>query len=81
MMLFLELIKDGLLLVIITNAADDTLVGAVSNSSLSNLFDGDYESTMSIPAGQYAIVNVNFSTESGGLYPGYPYGDFYLSSL
>ena len=61
------------------NAADDTLVGAVSNSSLSNLFDGDYESTMSIPAGQYAIVNVNFSTESGGLYPGYPYGDFYLS--
>ncbi len=61
------------------NASDDSLVGAISAASISYLFDGSYESFLVIPAGQYAIVNVNFSTESGGTYPGYPYGYFYLS--
>ena len=61
------------------NTSDDTLVGAISSGTLAGLFDGNYEGGMTIPSGQYAVVNVNFSTESGGNFPSYPYGNFYLS--
>jgi len=55
--------------------ADSSLVGAISQVSLAYLFDGSYESGVGIPAGQYAIININFN----GNYPGYPYGNLYLS--
>jgi hypothetical protein len=56
-----------------------SLYGSISASNLDNLFDGNYETSLIIPAGTYATVNINFSTESSGYYPGYPYGEYYLS--
>ena len=59
--------------------ANDVLVGAIASTNLDNLFDGNYESGLTIPADQYAKINIDFSTESGGLFPAFPYGSFYVS--
>jgi len=59
--------------------SDDSLVSTYAASVVGNLFDGNYESTLDIAAGNYAIVNINFSTETNGYYPQYPYGNFYVS--
>jgi hypothetical protein len=61
--------------------SDDSLLSAISQVELATLFDGNYEAVLNIPAGQYIIVNINFATElgSGGVYPGYPYGNFLVS--
>jgi hypothetical protein len=59
--------------------ANDTLNATLTQAQLATLFDGNYETSVNIPANTYLIVNVSFSTESGGLYPSYPYGNLYLS--
>jgi hypothetical protein len=59
--------------------ADDSLVGAISAASLATLFDGSYDTYLTVPVGNYAVINISFSTESGGNYPGYPYGYLYIS--
>jgi hypothetical protein len=60
--------------------ADNSLVGVIPAAGLANMFDGDYDSKFEIPAGQYAVITITFDTETGGVYPGYPYGYFYLSA-
>lgn len=48
--------------------------------SISNLFDGNYDSLITIPSGQYAIITIDFSsTSSGYMDAGYPYGDILIS--
>lgn len=46
-----------------------------------NLFDGNYETYMQIPAGKYAVITMDFSggKEGSGYFPGYPYGCMYMS--
>lgn len=56
--------------------ADGTVADTVSEGELYKLFDGNYESNIHIPAGMYIIIHVLFN---GGNFPGYPYGNFYLS--
>ena len=50
-------------------------------TTVKNMFDGDYETYMSIPAGKYAVITVDFSggKEGSGYFPGYPYGKMYMS--
>jgi hypothetical protein len=59
--------------------ADDSLISAISPTELAKLFDGTSESFLTVPVGNYAVINISFSTEPAGLYPNYPYGTFYLS--
>lgn len=46
-----------------------------STANASVLFNNDYESYISIPAGKFLKVEVDFN----GLFPSYPYGNFILS--
>jgi len=55
--------------------SDDSLVGAISATNLSYLFDGDGEVALQIPQGQYAVVTIN---PNSGNFPGYPYGYLYV---
>ena len=57
------------------NTSGDTLIGALSQGELSNLFDGNYEGNISIAANTYIIVNIDFATRMYG----YPYGNLYIS--
>ena len=64
-----------------------TMKDSVSGTSFgapANLFDGDYESQLPINLGKTGILTIDFSTESNGYFPGYPYGyilvSFYYSN-
>ena len=60
-----------------------TLNGS-TQSVLTNLFNGDYESNVLVSSNQSALIKMDFSNESSGCFPGYPYGyilvSFYYSS-
>jgi hypothetical protein len=67
-----------------------TSTGATGISgSLSNLFDGNYESRYKIPENQTAVITIDFTqgseAQSNGYFPGYPYGyiivSFYYTAL
>jgi hypothetical protein len=55
---------------------DDSLYSAISANSLACLFNGNYEDSLSVPMGKYAVINITFN---GGNYPNYPYGYLYMS--
>lgn len=57
------------------NATTNAVVGSIPAWTLASLFNGDYESGMNIPAGQKAVVRINFPN----YFPGYPYGYIYFS--
>jgi len=61
------------------NKSDDSYVSDISSIALNKLFDGNYESYVEVPAGQYLVINVSFSDTPTAHFPGYPYGSFYLS--
>ena len=50
-----------------------------ASGSVSQLFDGSYESNVQIKNGDTAILTLDFSNESSGYFPGYPYGYILLS--
>ena len=52
--------------------SDDSISSTVVPDAL---FNGDYEGGISIPAGKYLKVQIDFN----GYFPNYPYGDVYLS--
>jgi len=54
----------------------DVSLGALSVSELATLFNGEYEGNLNIPANQHVVVNITFN---GGAFPGYPYGNIYIS--
>jgi len=56
------------------SSADDSLV-TNKTGALQNAFDGDYESQIVIPLGQYLKFNIN----NPSYFYGYPYGYFYNS--
>ncbi|MEA5110361.1 hypothetical protein SDC9_36958 [bioreactor metagenome] len=61
------------------NKSDDSFVSDISAPILSYLFNGNYDQRLIVPAGQYAIINIKFTTETNGLFPGFPYGTFYAT--
>lgn len=54
-------------------------ISASNGGSVSTLFDGDYESQFTIAAGTTAVITMDFSTETNGFFPGYPYGYILVS--
>lgn len=54
-------------------------VTATNTSGVSSLFDGSYESQVIIQNGVTSVITIDFSTESNGYFPGYPYGYILLS--
>jgi hypothetical protein len=48
-------------------------------SNVNNLFDGNYETQSVVTANSTAVITMNFSTESNGYFPGYPYGYILVS--
>ena len=64
--------------------ADDTFVGDLSQAALANLFDGNYETSLTIPVGKYAVILIDFTPDPwtyNGIhcFNGYPYGSLYVS--
>lgn len=57
------------------STATDELVGPVSTGSLAAMFDGSYETYLSVPVGQYAVVTI----DAGAGFGGYVYGDIIVS--
>lgn len=53
------------------NISDDALVTTLNSTQVAWLFDGNGDTYVTVPAGQYLKVVVNF----GGAFPGYSYGD------
>lgn len=56
--------------------SDNTQYRSLSISELGSLFDGSYETKITIPKSKYVKVNITFN---GGYFPGYPYGYIYMS--
>ena len=59
------------------DAKTDEYKGDITN--IQELFNGNYEGSVNIPIGQYALITIDFSTEYAGQFPGYPYGDILIS--
>ena len=57
------------------NISDDSLYSDVT-PYIGTLFDGDYESALTIPLGKYLKIHINFNA---GYFLGYPYGDIIAS--
>lgn len=51
------------------------------SGSINGLFDGSYESYVRIANNETAIITIDFSNESDGRFPGYPYGYFLISFI
>lgn len=62
-----------------------TITSTKSSGSIPNLFDGSYETNLAITKGETAVITMDFSPESSGYFPGYPYGyiliSFYYTGL
>lgn len=59
------------------DAKTDEYKGDITN--IQELFNGNYEGSVNIPIGQYALITIDFNTEYAGQFPGYPYGDILIS--
>ena len=59
------------------DAETDEYKGDITN--IQELFNGNYESNVNIPIGQYALITIDFNTEYAGQFSGYPYGDILIS--
>lgn len=53
--------------------------GSQSSAVSSRLFDMNPDSRVNIPAGGMLVVTIDFSEQSGGVFPNYPYGYAYLN--
>ena len=62
-------------------AADKRWTVTATNASgyISNLFDGDYESTLIVSGNSTSVITLDFANESNGYFPGYPYGYILIS--
>lgn len=62
-----------------------TATGTTWDAGVRALFDGDYEGGLSITNGNTAVISFDFSNESSGFFPGYPYGyilvSFYYAAI
>ena len=56
-----------------------TIASTNTSGSLANLFDGDYESQVTISNGNTAVITIDFSNEPSGYFPSYPYGYILVS--
>lgn len=56
-----------------------TITSTNTSGSLANLFDGDYESQVTISNGNTAVITMDFSNEPSGYFPSYPYGYILVS--
>lgn len=64
----------------VTITTKDAAGNVVANpSNLQNLWDGDYESFVVVPAGHTMTVSMTFPNELNGQFPGYPYGTVFIS--
>jgi hypothetical protein len=52
---------------------------SVGDVDVSVLFDGSYESNITIPVDEYLVVDVKFSSDGATEFGGYPYGSYYIS--
>lgn len=50
-----------------------------SSGSISNLFDGSYESTLVVNGTSTSVITLDFSGVGNGYFPGYPYGYILVS--
>lgn len=64
---------------------DSPVLGALTDSQIRSFFNGHYDSGFAIGDGKYLKIHIQFSNEAnwspstGGYFPGYPYGDYFLS--
>lgn len=58
---------------------DSPVVDSVSAGTLANLFDGSYESQISVANGYYLKIKITPNTNCHVGFNGYPYGSYYLS--
>lgn len=54
-------------------------VTATNTNNIAHMFDGNYEDQSVISSGNTSVITMDFSTESNGFFPGYPYGYIYIS--
>ena len=57
------------------NKTDDSFIKNLSDSEIAVMFNGNYDNGFTVPMGCYVKVMVDFN----GYFPGYPYGNMYLS--
>jgi len=58
---------------------DGSTTTEIPQSTLHNLFDGNYESQLNITNGKTAKIHIRFDGYSGSTFPNYPYGYMFLS--
>lgn len=63
----------------IYNKTNNSLISAVPATNINKLFNGNFEDTLAISAGNYAVINISFENERDGFFLGYPYGDLIFS--
>ena len=56
-----------------------TMTNISTGNTVAKLFDGNYDSNVKITDGKTSILTIDFSTESTGYFPGYPYGYILVS--
>lgn len=58
----------------------DGSIESLGSVWLAKFFDGDYESCYKLKEGRNLVLRMKFDNQSGGSFPGYPYGNILISS-
>lgn len=54
-------------------------VTSTGTGTISNLFDGSYETNYVVPSGATNVITMDFTSDPSGYFPGYPYGYILVS--